>query len=94
MAGRDGAVGAGTGGVGATTGGAGGGAVTQPAARSAATNHGASRHRARANARMRRAMGWILLEALVALVLAIAIVWWTMGPKTRKRPPDDGGAPR
>jgi len=38
-------------------------------------------------------MGWILLEALVALVLAIAIVWWTMGPKIRKRPPDDRDAP-
>jgi hypothetical protein len=39
-------------------------------------------------------MGWILLEALVALVLAIAIVWWTMGPKIRKRRPEDRGAPR
>ena len=27
-------------------------------------------------------MGWILLEALVALLLAVGIVWWTMGPKT------------
>jgi len=24
-------------------------------------------------------MGWILLEALVALLLAIGIVWWTTG---------------
>jgi hypothetical protein len=39
-------------------------------------------------------MGWILLEALCALALAVAIVVWTMGPKTRKRPPPDGGAPR
>jgi hypothetical protein len=39
-------------------------------------------------------MGWIFLEALVALLLAVGIVWWTMGPKTRKRPPDDRDAPR
>ena len=34
-------------------------------------------------------MEWIFLEALLALALAIGIVWWTMGPKTRKRPPDE-----
>jgi Flp pilus assembly protein TadB len=34
-------------------------------------------------------MGWILLEALVALLLAIGIVWWTMGPKRKKRLPGD-----
>jgi hypothetical protein len=39
-------------------------------------------------------MGWILLEALVALLLAVGIVWWTMGPKMRKPPPGDDGAPR
>jgi hypothetical protein len=39
-------------------------------------------------------MGWIILEAGIALVLAIAIVWWTIAPSTRKRPPDDGDAPR
>jgi hypothetical protein len=32
-------------------------------------------------------MGWIFLEALVALVIAIAIVWWTMSGR-RKPPPD------
>jgi hypothetical protein len=32
-------------------------------------------------------MGWILLEALLALALAIGIVWWTMGPKTRSARP-------
>ncbi len=31
-------------------------------------------------------MGWFLLEALVALLIAVAIVWWTMGPKRRKPP--------
>ena len=36
-------------------------------------------------------MGWILLEALVALLLAIGIVWWTMGPKRKRRPPDGAG---
>src|SRR5204862_3548442 len=32
------------------------------------------------------AMGWILLEALVALLLAVFIVWFTMGGR-RKPPP-------
>ena len=31
-------------------------------------------------------MGWFLLETLVALIIAVAIVTWTMGPKRRKRP--------
>ena len=30
-------------------------------------------------------MEWIFLEALVALLLAVVIVVWTMGPK--RRPP-------
>jgi hypothetical protein len=29
-------------------------------------------------------MLWFLLESLVALLLAIGIVWWTMGPKRGK----------
>jgi hypothetical protein len=33
-------------------------------------------------------MAWILLEAGVALVLAILIVWFTMGGK--RKPPDGG----
>ena len=32
-------------------------------------------------------MEWLLLEMLVALVLAVAIVWWTTGLGTKKRPP-------
>jgi hypothetical protein len=39
-------------------------------------------------------MGWIFLEALLALVVAVGIVWWTMGSKTGKRPHDDDRAPR
>jgi hypothetical protein len=34
-------------------------------------------------------MGWFFIEALVALAIAVGIVWWTMGPKVRK-PPHDG----
>jgi hypothetical protein len=30
-------------------------------------------------------MEWFLLEALVALVIAVTIVWWTMG--ARRKPP-------
>ena len=31
-------------------------------------------------------MGWFLLESLVALVVAVGIVWWTMGPRNASRP--------
>jgi hypothetical protein len=34
-------------------------------------------------------MLWFLLETLAALLLAVGIVWWTMGPK-RKKPPGTG----
>jgi len=42
-------------------------------------------------------MGWILLEALVALLLAVAIVWFTMGarrnePPQAPPPPEEGDA--
>jgi hypothetical protein len=32
-------------------------------------------------------MAWFLLESLVALLLAVGIVWWTMRPPKRR----DGG---
>lgn len=40
-------------------------------------------------------MGLILLEALLALVLLLAIVWWTMfaGRKKGELPPSDGENP-
>jgi hypothetical protein len=38
--------------------------------------------------RSRETMGWFLLESLFALVVAVAIVWWTMGPRRRKPPRD------
>jgi len=31
-------------------------------------------------------VGWLVLEVLVALFIAAAIVMWTMGPKRRKPP--------
>jgi hypothetical protein len=34
-------------------------------------------------------MEWIYLESLLALVLLVAIVWWTIGAR---RKPDDGRA--
>jgi len=37
-------------------------------------------------------MGWILLEALLALGVAIAIVWWTMSG--RRKPPKDRNGPQ
>ena len=35
----------------------------------------------------RIAMIWFLLEALVALLLAVFIVWFTMGGKSKPSPP-------
>jgi uncharacterized membrane protein YccC len=29
-------------------------------------------------------MGWVFLEILVALAIAVAIVWWTIPKKTRR----------
>jgi len=40
--------------------------------------------------RRRRTMEWIYLEALIALLLFVGIVWWTMG--ARRKP--DAEAPR
>jgi hypothetical protein len=69
-----------------------GGAVTQPAATAATASNAAKRAGGRLTGRRR--MEWIFLESLLALALAIGIVWWTLGPKARKRPPDDPGARR
>jgi len=33
-------------------------------------------------------MEWFLLEAFVALVIAVAIVWWTTS--ARRKPPESG----
>lgn len=30
-------------------------------------------------------MEWIYLESLVALLIAVGIVWWTMAPLRRRR---------
>jgi hypothetical protein len=35
-------------------------------------------------------MAWFFIEAICALVIAVAIVWWTIGPRKRQRPRDDG----
>ena len=37
-------------------------------------------------------MGWLLLESLVAFVILVAIVAWTMGPLRKRRPPDRDAA--
>ena len=64
--------------------GVGGGAVTQPV--TAAIS-------AVANARWRIAMMWLLLEALVALSLAVFIVWFTMGARRTGDKPRQPHAP-
>ena len=38
-------------------------------------------------------MEWILLEALIALGLGVAIVWWTMSARRPDRDHVDGKAP-
>jgi len=78
-----GASGVTTGGAGGGTTGAGlgGGTVAHPVTSAAATT-------ARTTER-KSAMEWILLEALVALVIGVGIVWWTMAPSRRKRRGDD-----
>ena len=68
------------------------GVVTHPAI--AASSAAAIVARKANEQRSREAMGWFLLESLFALIVAVAIVWWTMGPKRRKRPresPNDTG---
>jgi cobalamin biosynthesis Mg chelatase CobN len=95
-AGSDAAGGAtgGAGGTGAAGGGGGaGGVVTQADNSTAATSSGATPNPMRRERRIRSIMGWVVLEVLIALALAVGIVWWTMGFKSKKRPPGDGGAP-
>jgi len=69
--------------VGAGNAGGGDGGVTQPATEAASN----------AVSRQRKgdAMEWLLLEALVALSLAVFIVWFTMGGRRKNppRPPQD-----
>jgi hypothetical protein len=49
---------------------------------------------ARRHAAARDALGWVLLEVLVALGIAVAIVWWTFPKKPKpdeekRASPDD-----
>ncbi len=37
-------------------------------------------------------MGWVFLEVLAALAIAVGIVWWTL-PKKPKAPPPGGDGP-
>ena len=67
-----------------TAGGTAGGVVTHPVI--AASAAAATATRSTNGRRRREAMGWFLLEALLALVIAVAIVTWTMGP-SRNKPP-------
>jgi hypothetical protein len=69
--------------VGGARGGGAGGVTWQPAAMSTATTQ--------ATLRNGRTMGWIYLEAAVALAIAIGIVAWTMGAR---RKPDANTPPR
>ena len=37
-------------------------------------------------------MGWVFLEVVAALAIAVGIVWWTMPRKPKGRPGEDGQA--
>jgi hypothetical protein len=95
FAGKVGATGDGgaTGGAGATIGGGAGsrGAIAHPAMIKVAA--AARAMRAACEGRGSFKMKWFFLEALVALLIAVAIVAWTMGPKRGKPPraPKDAG---
>jgi hypothetical protein len=39
-------------------------------------------------------MAWIFLEALLALGIGVAIVWWTMSARRPDRDHEGGKAPR
>ena len=39
-------------------------------------------------------MGWLLFESVVAFLILVGIVAWTMLPARRRRPPDDERHPR
>jgi hypothetical protein len=40
-------------------------------------------------------MGWVFLEVLAALLIAVGIVWWTMPRKPKGKPgPEAGEAAR
>jgi hypothetical protein len=54
-------------------------------------SHGRRIEAARANPGKSIAMIWFLLEALVALLLAVFIVWFTMGGKRKRAPPRPNG---
>jgi len=58
--------------------------VTQPATLASTT--AAVTARAERGQRSPGTMEWFFLEALVALLIAVGIVAWTMGPKRRKPP--------
>jgi hypothetical protein len=61
--------------------------VTQPATVTRAAT-AAAQASARPNDGI--AMEWVILESLLALVIGVGIVWWTMRPsKHRRDPPAD-----
>lgn len=55
------------------------GVVTQETSASAANANASDRRRCNG-----ATMEWIILEALVALALGLAIVWWTLSPARRR----------
>ena len=55
------------------------GTITQETRASAANANASDRRRCNG-----ATMQWIILEALVALALGLAIVWWTLSPARRR----------
>jgi hypothetical protein len=61
----------------------GGGALVQAATRSAAATAAAFADNGRTRDSKEKAVGWVFLEIIAALAIAVAIVWWTMPKKPR-----------
>jgi hypothetical protein len=62
------------------------GAVAQ-AASSVASSTPEVDHNGRTHDSEEKAVGWVFLEIVIALAIAVAIVWWTFPRKPRGEPP-------
>lgn len=52
----------------------------------------AAYNRVRTRDRAEDGLGWVFFEVLLALGIAIAIVWWTLPKKPKRKEGDAGGS--
>lgn len=80
--------------------GAGGGEAAQPASHTAHVAHAATAIGDNGRKRLpigEKSVGWVFLEIVAALAIAVAIVWWTIPKKSRtvfesEKRKDEGGS--